>query len=245
MQSNRKRIAVKFQGLARAFGGMGRRVPARSVEDVALDYHEAAQRAGILLVEAYRTGLLPKVPGLARLLDRGLDGARLFKQFHGYEVSAAVLLSGCLEPSPGDAALTCGLLPQLLPDHPVFRPQSYRGKNPDKQALLTELRRAREACKWLAARIGGQGGDESPVSRGRSAGKATTKDLADFANTRRKRKTKMAWKDITSEWLVKHPEATVVDGAPLTWRHFCNAWRTCYGEKSSKRAKRPRARSRK
>ena len=46
MKSNRKRVATTFRGLARTFGGLDRRAAARSVEDVALDYHEAAQRAG-------------------------------------------------------------------------------------------------------------------------------------------------------------------------------------------------------
>lgn len=164
MQSSPKKMAANFRGLARAFGGLRRKWQTRPIEDVALDYHEAAKRAGTLLIEAHRTGLLPNIPGLAKLVSRGLDEARLFKQFHGYEVNTAVLLSGGGEPQPHDAELTCGLLPQLLPDHPAFHPQSYRGKSPDQEALLTELRRAQEACKWLGAQIIGGVSEGSPAS---------------------------------------------------------------------------------
>jgi hypothetical protein len=170
---------------------MDRRAAARSVEDVALDYHEAAQRAGHLLVEAYRTGLLPKIPGLAKLVSRGLDEARLFRQFHGYEVNAGILLSGCpCKSGSRDAALTCGLLPQLLPDHPVFRARSYSDRSPDREALLIELRRAREACKWLAAQIGGRSGGQAPSPKAQFARKTTAKPAAGIAKTRGRRKTK-------------------------------------------------------
>jgi hypothetical protein len=171
MQSGPKKMAANFRGLARVFGGMRRKWQSLPIEDIALDYHEAAKRAGTLLVEAYRTGLLPGIPGLPKLVSRGLDEARLFKQFHGYEVNTAVLLSGHDESQPGNTGLTCGLLPQLLPDHPAFQPQSYRGKSSDQQALLTELRRAQEACKWLAAQITGRVNDKSPAAKTGSAGK--------------------------------------------------------------------------
>lgn len=171
MQSSPKKMAAKFRGLARAFGGLRRKWQARPIEDVALDYHDAAKRAGTLLIEAYRAGLLPGIPGLPKLVSRGLDEARLFKQFHGYEVNTAVLLSGHDKSQPGNTGLTCGLLPQLLPDHPAFQPQSYRGKSPEQEALLTESRRAQEACKWLAAQIISRVSEKSPASKTRSPAK--------------------------------------------------------------------------
>jgi hypothetical protein len=228
MQPHRKRTAVNFRALAKELGKMARGAPARSAEDVAFDYHDAAERAGALLVEAHRRGLLPKVPGLARLVNRDLDPALLFRQFHGYEVNTAVLLSGCREPQPRDAALTCGLLPQLLPAHPVFRPRSYRGATADTEAVLAELRRAAEACKWLAAQIGNQGGPP-PAPDGKPGRKTTAKALADFADTRRSRETKTTWKEIAAQWLAKHPGAAGADGNPLTWRHVYHAWRKHYG----------------
>ncbi len=190
MKANRKQVAARFRGLARAFGGIGRRATGRSVEEAALDYHEAAERAGVLLVEAHQSGLLPEVPGLAKLLARDLDAARLFKQFHGYEVNTAALLTGCCEPPPADAVLTCGLLPRLLPDNAIFRPRSYRGNDGGKEALLTELERAREACKWIAAQIDGRRGDESPAPKSRSATKTSAKTASRLAKARRNSRTK-------------------------------------------------------
>jgi hypothetical protein len=192
IQADRKRMAVGFRALAKEFGRLGQGVPARSMEDTALDYHDAAQRAGALLVVAYRAGLLAKIPGLARLIGRRMDEARLFKQFHGYEVNVGVLLSGRPgSPPPRDAAMTCGLLPQLLPDDPVFRGRTYSGKNADKQALRTELRRAAKACKWLAERIVAATSEQPPAAKGRS-GKKATPAARTGAKTPRKRTTKPA-----------------------------------------------------
>jgi hypothetical protein len=190
MQSGEKQLAGKFRGLARTFGGLGRRAQATSAEDVAFDYYQAAQRAGTLLREACRSGLLPEIPGLAKLVARKIDEARLFKQFHGFEVNAAVLLSGCCETKPDSAAVTCGLLPQLLPGHPAFRPRSYRGKTPEQEALLTELRRAREACRWLADQIAGSDREAPPGSKRRPVKKATRRVPAPVAKTGRKYRTK-------------------------------------------------------
>ena len=190
MQPEKKRIVVELRGLARSFGGMSRKVSDRSAEDMAVDYQNAARQGGTLLIDAFRAGLLPKTPGLARLIARDLDEARLFRQFHGYEDNAAVLLSGVSKPKPGEAAVTCGLLPQLLPEHPVFRSRSYRGRSPEREALLTDLRRAREACVWLAARIAGQGEGESAATKRRPAKKTIAKPSAKASKTRQKCKTK-------------------------------------------------------
>jgi hypothetical protein len=235
MASDRKCVIANFQALAEEFGSMISLVPQRAAEDIALDYHDAAQRAGALLDEACRAGLLAKVPGLVKLVDRGMDAARLFRQFHGYEVNAAVLLPRrSRKPGPGSAALTCGLLPQLLPNHPVFGQREVRDHNPDQQAILAELQRAQAACDFLAAQV-------APVPKIRSAKKPTTKPIADFAEKLRKRTPGIAWKEIAQRWLSKHPGATGDDGAPLTWRHAYYAWRKHYGNPSPKRTKRPRA----
>jgi hypothetical protein len=183
-------MATEILVLAEEFGRIASGAPAGSLEDVALDYHDAAERAGTVLMEAYRAGLLAKIPGLAKLIGRGLEPARLFKQFHGYEVNVGVLLSA--RPAGArarDTSMTCGLLPQLLPDHPVFRRRAFRGKNADRRALMAELRRAAEACKWLAEQTSAEVGDQPEASRGRTRKKAAAKALANSANTRRTRKT--------------------------------------------------------
>jgi hypothetical protein len=186
MQSDRKRIASEIRALAKEFSRIASCAPAGSPADVALAYHDVAERGGALLIEAYQAGLLVEVPGLAKLIDRGLEPARLFKQFHGYEVNVGVLLSGDSPDSQSrDTAMTCGLLPQLLPSHPVFRSKAYRGKNANKRALLTELRRAAEACKWLAEQTIAGGREPAVASKSRRGKKTVVKVLADCAKTRR------------------------------------------------------------
>jgi len=246
MPFNRKQAATGFQKLAKEFAGIVPQAAASLAEEVALDYQEAARRAGALLTETYRAGLLAKIPGLAKLIARNMESARLFRQFHGYEVNVGILLSGRSQGARSrDAAITCGLLPQLLPNHPAFRRKAYRGKSPDKQAMLTELQRAAAACLWLADQVEAEGRARATAARDRSDRIAATKALADFANARRKRKTAMAWKDIAAQWLTKHVASTPANGDRLTWRQFYYAWRKHYGDASSKRAARPRAGSRK
>ncbi len=76
-----------------------------------------------------------------------------------------------------------------------------------------------------------------PARKGRSGRKPATKNLARFANTRRKRKPQMTWVDIHVEWVNAHPGATDVNGKPLTVDHVRDAWRREYGDKKPKPTK--------
>ena len=235
MRSGRKHWVIGFRKLASAFQGLIPGVPDRPIEDVAMDYRDYAREAGELLVAAYDPGLLARIPGLAKLMERKMEPARLFRQFHGYEVNAAVLLPvppG--EGGPGSLPLTCGLLPQLLADHPVFRRQVYRGNNPDAEAMVTELHRAAEACNWLCEVIGA--GGRKTTAKARLTKRPTPRALADFAHKRRNGKAVMAWSEIAQQWFAKHPEATTIDGNPLTWRHFYHAWKRHFGDSLPKEA---------
>ncbi len=199
-------MASGFRALANKFAGITTGARSQSLEDAALEYHDTAGRAGTLLAESYRAGLLADIPGLAKLIGRHLEPARLFKQFQGYEVNVGFLLSvSSSDSQPRDAAVTCGLLPQLLGDHPVFRRRTYQGKNADRQAFETELQRATEACKWLAGKIVAAGkAPSSTKSRSgkksrtkaaaKGATKASTKGAGDSANKPLSRKTKTAAK---------------------------------------------------
>ena len=151
MDSCPKCVAANFQAIGEEFLAIVRGAAGRTVEEVASDYQDAAQRAGDLLIDACQCQLLQDIPDLAKLVAKDANGARLFRDFHGYEVNAGVLLP--LRPDdhePRHAAITCGLLPKLFPDDPVFHPHRYDHKDAERQAMTVNLVRAAAACRFLA-----------------------------------------------------------------------------------------------
>ena len=81
--------------------------------------------------------------------------------------------------------------------------------------------------------------EESPAPKGRSGRRPTTKPLARYANTRRKRKPPVPWSEIVVEYLSEHPEATNANGDPLTDQGVRDAWRREFGDKKPKGRKKP------
>jgi hypothetical protein len=81
--------------------------------------------------------------------------------------------------------------------------------------------------------------DESSAHKGRSGRRPTTKPLARYANTRRKRKPPMPWREIAVEYLSEHPVATNANGKPLTAQGIRDAWRREYADKKPKQRKKP------
>ncbi len=79
----------------------------------------------------------------------------------------------------------------------------------------------------------------NPARKRRSGRKPTTKALARFANTRRKRNPPTTWRDIAVEYLVAHPQATNENGNQLTRDDVRGAWRREYGDKKPKSRERP------